>query len=109
MDLWRWRRLDEPEPDPHTHIGGHVSSPADRAVTGPLAATAKAGPAAGDAPALTSLTGSAVGGKTPYTFAWTFGDGTTSTQQSPTHTYTAAGTYTATLTVHDSSAQTATA
>jgi len=94
-----------------TDANGVKASPAAiaLAVNGPLAATAKAGPAAGDAPALTSLTGSAVGGKTPYTFAWTFGDGTTSTQQSPTHTYTAAGTYTATLTVHDSSAQTATA
>jgi len=94
-----------------TDANGAKVSPAAiaLAVNGPLAATAKASPTAGDAPALTSLTGSAAGGKAPYTFAWTFGDGTTSTQQSPTHTYTAAGSYTATLTVHDSSAQTATA
>ena len=33
----------------------------------------------------------------PTTFLWTFGDGTTSTLQNPTHTYTANGTYTVTL------------
>ncbi len=32
---------------------------------------------------------------------WSFGDGATSTQRSPQHTYNAAGTYTATLTVSD--------
>lgn len=34
-------------------------------------------------------------------WAWTFGDGGTSTAQSPTHTYTTGGTYTVTLTVRD--------
>ncbi|HET7789919.1 MAG TPA: PKD domain-containing protein [Gemmatimonadales bacterium] len=33
--------------------------------------------------------------------SWTFGDGATSTAQSPSHTYAAAGTYTVTLTVTD--------
>jgi glucose/arabinose dehydrogenase/photosystem II stability/assembly factor-like uncharacterized protein len=32
-------------------------------------------------------------------YAWTFGDGGSSTQESPTHTYTLSGTYTAALTV----------
>jgi PKD repeat protein len=39
---------------------------------------------------------------TPYdspTWAWNFGDGSTSTLHNPTHTYTTAGTYTANLTV----------
>ncbi|WP_280725938.1 collagenase [Kitasatospora sp. MAA4] len=40
-------------------------------------------------------------------WSWTFGDGTSSTQQNPTHTYTAAGTYTVDLTVTDSSGKTA--
>ena len=35
------------------------------------------------------------------TWAWDFGDGETSGQQNPTHTYTAPGTYSATLTVTD--------
>jgi PKD repeat protein len=34
----------------------------------------------------------------PASWAWTFGDGTTSTLQNPTHAYTATGTYTVTLT-----------
>ncbi|MEA3361562.1 MAG: PKD domain-containing protein [Thermodesulfobacteriota bacterium] len=34
-------------------------------------------------------------------FNWDFGDGTTSSSQNPSHTYSAAGTYTATLTVTD--------
>jgi glucose/arabinose dehydrogenase len=37
----------------------------------------------------------------PLTYAWNFGDGTTSNEVNPTHTYTANGTYTATLTVED--------
>ncbi len=42
------------------------------------------------------------GGTAPYTYAWTFGDGGTSTSQNPSHTYSAAGTYTASVTVSDS-------
>ena len=38
---------------------------------------------------------------TPLTYAWNFGDGTTSTAANPQKTYTANGTYTATLTVSD--------
>jgi len=39
------------------------------------------------------------GGMPPYTYAWNFGDGTTSTEQNPTHVYAAAGSYDVTLTV----------
>jgi PKD repeat protein len=35
----------------------------------------------------------------PFTFKWDFGDGQTSTEQNPEHTYTKVGEYTATLTV----------
>lgn len=35
----------------------------------------------------------------PTSWAWAFGDGATATAQHPSHTYTAAGTYTVTLTV----------
>jgi len=36
-----------------------------------------------------------------FIYNWSFGDGTSGTGQNPTHTYSAAGTYTATLTVAD--------
>ena len=38
---------------------------------------------------------------TSFRYAWTFGDGTTSTAVNPTHTYSSAGTKTITLTVFD--------
>ena len=46
--------------------------------------------------------GDAFGGIPPYTYHWDFGDGNTSDQQNPTHSYSTVGTFTATLTVHDS-------
>jgi len=39
-------------------------------------------------------------------WSWNFGDGAASTAQNPSHTYTAAGTYSVTLTVTDSNGQT---
>jgi PKD repeat protein len=39
------------------------------------------------------------GGMPPYTYLWNFGDGTTSTEQNPSHVYDAAGSYDVTLTV----------
>jgi PKD repeat protein len=40
-----------------------------------------------------------VTGSGPFEYLWDFGDGTTSTDASPTHLYTAAGTYTVMVTV----------
>jgi PKD repeat protein len=40
-------------------------------------------------------------GTPPYTYLWDFGDGTTSNQQNPVHTYPAQGSYTVTLTGTD--------
>jgi len=42
-------------------------------------------------------------GQPPFTYEWKFGDGQTSTQQNPIHTYTKSGTYTYNLTVTDHS------
>jgi PKD repeat protein len=42
----------------------------------------------------------------PLTYNWNFGDGTTSTSANPSHTYTAAGTYTAQLTASDGTSNT---
>ena len=43
------------------------------------------------------------------TYLWDFGDGTTSTQQAPTHTYAVAGNYAVTLTASDKDGGTSTA
>ncbi len=58
--------------------------------------------------AMTALTGVFTDTSVPTTgatitaWAWNFGDGTTSTAQSPTHTYASPGNYTVSLTVTDS-------
>jgi PKD repeat protein len=76
----------------------------------PLTASASGTPSTGNAPLTESFTGSATGGTAPYTYSWDFGDGSaTSTAQNPSHTYSTAGTYTATLTVTDSSSPAKTA
>ena len=46
---------------------------------------------AGYAPLSVSFTGSAQWGQGPYTYAWSFGDGATSTLPSPAHVFTSAG------------------
>ncbi|MEO3927485.1 ThuA domain-containing protein [Micromonosporaceae bacterium B7E4] len=45
----------------------------------------------------------------PISYAWTFGDGGTSTEPNPTHSYAAAGNYTAQLTVTNDTGRTAVA
>jgi PKD repeat protein len=77
----------------------------DMTAIGLLSAGAGASPAVGDAPSTTSFIGSVAGGKAPYSWAWDLGDGTASTVESPSHVYSGPGTYTATLTVSDSSGQ----
>lgn len=59
------------------------------------------GPYAGEVDDVISFTGSANGGTEPYSWSWDFGDGATANTQNPTHAYTTAGYYTATLTVTD--------
>lgn len=59
------------------------------------------GPYTGEVDDDIQFTGTATGGIEPYTWAWDFGDGATANAQNPTHAYTAAGYYTATLTVTD--------
>ena len=45
--------------------------------------------------------GEIAGGFPPYSYEWDFGDGTTDTDDSPTHAYKSAGSYTVSLTVTD--------
>ena len=55
---------------------------------------------AGDVPLEVTFTNNSIGNITNY--LWNFGDGSTSTQENPTHTYQYVGNYTVTLTVEDS-------
>ena len=48
-----------------------------------------------------AFSASATGGQAPYTFTWSFGDGTDGNGQTVEHAYDLPGTYTATLTVSD--------
>lgn len=72
-------------------------------------ASASASPLLGVSPLAVSFTGAVTGGTAPYTHLWTFGDGATSAAQSPAHTYSAAGAYTARYTVTDAAAKAASA
>ncbi|MGA9753140.1 MAG: PKD domain-containing protein, partial [Acidobacteriota bacterium] len=74
-----------------------------------LTASAYASPTTGPAPLAVSFSGSATGGTAPYAYSWAFGDGSNSTSQNPSHTYSSVGNYTAALTVTDSTSATATA
>jgi PKD repeat protein len=57
------------------------------------------------------FTGTAAGGTPAYTYSWVFGDGTVDNTNTatPTHAFANEGTYTVTLTVHDSTAKVTTA
>lgn len=68
----------------------------------PPAATASANPTAGAPPLAVQFDGFAAGGRPPVSYSWNFGDGGSSNDQSPSHTYEAVGDYTALLTVTDS-------
>ena len=84
--------------------GSHASAAPLSIVASPLSqlvATSSASPTSGAAPLTVNFAASASGGTAPYTFAWNFGDGGTSSSQNPSHTYMAAGTFSATLTVGD--------
>jgi len=63
----------------------------------PPVADFSASPTSGEAPLSVSFTDSSTGAINSW--AWTFGDGGSSTAQSPTHEYTAAGVYAVELTV----------
>lgn len=72
-------------------------------VNHPPVASPTATPSSGDSPLTVQFTANATDADNdPLTYLWDFGDSTTSTQANPSHTYTAAGTYTASLTVSDS-------
>jgi PKD repeat protein len=65
----------------------------------PPTAAFSAAPLAGDVPLSVQFTDEST--NAPATWLWDFGDGETSTEQSPLHIYVDAGTYTVSLTVHN--------
>ena len=76
----------------------------------PPTASASATPTTGTAPLAVSFSGGGTDTDgTIASYAWTFGDGSASSMQSPTHSYSAAGSYTARLTVTDNAGATGTA
>lgn len=62
-----------------------------------------ADPVSGNPPLTVSFTDSSTGN--PKRWLWDFGDGSTSTEQNPVHTYTLEGTYTVTLTVDNAATE----
>lgn len=64
-------------------------------------ASASATPTSGTAPLEVAFHCDGAGGDAPLSYVWDFGDGTQSTLQNPSHTYTAAGSYTAMCEVTD--------
>jgi PKD repeat protein len=72
-------------------------------------ASASASPSSGIVPLTVSFNGSVVGGNEPFTYEWSFGDGSASTDaQNPSHEYTTPGTFSAVFKVTDADGQTAT-
>jgi len=68
----------------------------------PLTAEFKLSPASPTAGQTITFTATPVGGVMPYTFNWNFGDGSTGSGSSVTHTYSTARPYLVSLTVTDS-------
>lgn len=76
--------------------------------TYPLSGAAN-GPYSGEAGQTIQFTSTVSGGVPPYSdYHWDFGDGETSTEANPTHTYSEAGTYDVTFSVNDSEGSSAT-
>ncbi|HWW01806.1 MAG TPA: S8 family serine peptidase, partial [Candidatus Acidoferrum sp.] len=69
-----------------------------------LTANFSASPTSGQAPLTVQFTDTSTGN--PTSWNWNFGDGLTGTTQNPNHTYSSAGSFTATLTVANSAGQT---
>lgn len=72
-----------------------------------LQVTVSANPASGEAPLSVSFTSTVIGGSGGCTYQWTFDDGSTSDLPNPSHVYANPGSYTAFLSVTDSSSSTA--
>ena len=88
---------------PFAVIGDAIQS-----TPGPLIVSATAGSNVVDVGQQASFTCAPVGGLPPYTYSWTFGDGTTGVGASLSHIYSSSGTMTVGCTVTDTLGTTAT-
>lgn len=75
----------------------------------PMTVSASATPLLTDAGDNVTFSSVVHSGNSPYTYAWNFGDGTTSTASAPVHVYASQGTYPVSLTVSDATGFTASA
>ena len=81
--------------------GYNISTPTTITVLEPLVANFTASTTTGPAPLVVQFTDVSAGN--PTAWLWSFGDGNTSTDQNPIHTYTAPGNYTVNLTASTAS------
>lgn len=70
----------------------------------PLEVNVAPTPTSGTAPLDISFASTVTGGAPPFTYAWSFGDGSTSDQANPTHRYRDGGTYDVNVVVRDATA-----
>ncbi|MGC2290034.1 MAG: PKD domain-containing protein [Thermoplasmata archaeon] len=77
--------------------------------TAPLTANVEISRSSGPHPLSVTVTANVSGGTSPYSYAWTFGDGGTASAAGATHVYTARGTYQILLRVTDHANDTAAA
>ncbi len=86
----------------HNYLHGYMSL-ASGSSNQPPVANASGTPQSGDAPLQVSFSSSGSGDPdgSISSYSWDFGDGNSSTEANPTHTYNAAGNYNAALTVTD--------
>jgi len=86
-----------------TDGNGGTASDSTSVTISDIAATGDVSPLTGDTTTTFTFTASASGGSgSPYTFAWTFGDGTTDTGSPVAHSYSAGGSYSPFVTASDS-------